>query len=257
MSYNINMIKDARKIPKLKIFRLYRACINELKSEINVYIKLALVITIPAAVIGALQNLGFISDYSQYLNIAWAFAFSATIYFASRKKNSKDNKISTIYTAASGRILQFIGSSLVLAVFALPFGIGIVGLLFSLPVLGLPPVVFLPVSIIGLVLSGYLLTRFGLAQVIVIAENMSIKKSLQQSARITKKNQWKIFFGTLLVLVIYLVALTIIQFVLNLSGQLAQNIYVINILYVIEASIFMPIFVIYGVEMYKELNGKK
>jgi hypothetical protein len=163
--------------------------------------------------------------------------------------------ITSIYTAASGRILQFLGASLVLALFAFPFGLGLIGLFFSLPALGLPPLVFLPISLAGLFVSGYLLSRFGLSQVIVVATENGVIESLKTSSRLTKKNKWKIFFGTFLLIILYLIFLTLIQFLLNLNQSVSQNQFISNFVYVIEAIILVPTFFIFQTELYKELNG--
>lgn len=255
MSYNISMKKDARKIKKLKIFQLYKNSFKEWKNNFNNYTKITLVVAIPAAVLGALQTNGVLSDYGQVLAVAWAFVFISIIFYAYRRSELKKNTIGIIYTSASGRFLQFLGVSLVLAVFALPFFLGLIGLFFSLPVLNLPPVIFLPISLGGLILSGYLLSRFGIAQIIAVAGNYTISESLKMSTKITKKNRWKIFFGALLLIIFYLVLLTAIQFLLNLNKSVAQNQYISNIIYVIEACVLVPTFFVYQTEIYKELNG--
>jgi len=255
LRYNINMIKDARKIKKLKIFNIYKRAFAEWKGNFNNYTKLTLIVAIPAALLGALQTNGILSDYGQILAVAWAFAFISIIFYTDRRNELKNTKLSTVYTAASGRFLQFLAVSLILALFALPFILGLVGLFFSLPILNLPPLIFLPVSIAGLVLSGYLLARFGAAQIIVVASGATTSEALKQSKKITKKNLWKIFFGTLFLILLYLVVLTAIQFFLNLNKSVAQNQYISNIIYVIEACVLVPTFFVYQTEIYKELNG--
>lgn len=257
MGYNIYMIKDLRKIPKLKFLSLYKNSFLEWKGNFNNYTKIALVVAMPVAVINALQTNGYLSDYGLTTAIAWTFTFISLIYFAIHGKNLKDSKITTIYTSASSRFLQYLGTNIILAVFALPFFLSLFGLFLSLPIFNLPPVVFLPLSIISFLLSSYLLTRFGMAQIVVVADKYSVIESFKKSTQLTKKNRCRVFFATFILILTFLIALTGIQFVLGLKIEIAQNQIISSIVYIIEASFLAPIFFIFQTEMYKELNGKK
>jgi hypothetical protein len=257
LRYNIYMINDLRKIPKLKVLSLYKNSFLEWKDNFNNYTKIALVVAMPVAIINAFQTNGYLGDYGLTTAIAWTFTFVSLIYFAIHSKNLKDSKLATIYTSASSRFLQYLGTNLILAIFALPFFLSLFGLFLSLPIFNLPPVVFLPLSILSFLLSSYLLARFGMTQIVVVADQYSVIESFKKSTELTKKNRWRIFFATFLLILTFLIALTGIQFVLGLKMEIAQNQIISSIVYIIEASFLAPIFFIFQAEMYKELNGKK
>ncbi len=251
------MIKDQRKISKLKLLHLYRETLFGWKKNFNSYTKIALVVAIPAAILGVLQNDGYLGDYGLTLGIAWAFVFITIIYFTIHGSKLRNVKLATAYTTASGRFLQFLGVSLILALFALPIFLSLFGLFLSLPIFNLPPIIFLPLSVFSFLISSYLLARFGIGQVISVAEEQSVIQSLKLSSEITKKNRWKIFFGTFLVILVFLIILTAIQFLLGINQSVAQNRIVSSLVYIVEASVMAPLFFIFQAEMYRELNGKK
>jgi len=257
LGYNICMLKDQRKVPKLRVFNLFRSAFLEWRSNLNSYTKIALIVAIPVAVISAFQTNGYLDDYGLTTATAWTFAFVSLINYAIHQNSLKDSKLSTLYTSASSRFLQYLGTNLILALFALPFFLSLFGLFLSLPIFNLPPLIFLPLSILAFLLSSYLLTRFGMAQIIVIADKSGVIESLKKSTFITKKNRWRIFFATFLLILTFLIALTGIQFVLGLKASIAQNQIISSLVYIIEASILAPVFFVFQTEMYKELNGKK
>ncbi|MEI6169387.1 MAG: hypothetical protein WCP56_00125 [Candidatus Saccharibacteria bacterium] len=211
---------------------------------------------IPAAIIGVLQNDGYLGDYGLTLGVAWLFVFMTIIYFTIHGGKLDNIKLSSAYTAASARFLQFLGVSLTLALLALPIFLSLFGLFLSLPIFGLPPIIFLPLSILSFLLSSYLLARFGMSQVISVAESLSVVQSLKLSSEITKKNRWRIFFGTFVVILVFLVLLTLVQFLVGLNQSLAQNQIFSAAVYAVEAAILVPLFFIFQSEIYKELNGK-
>lgn len=257
LGYNIDMIKNIQNIKKLKFFILLRIAYKRWVEDFNTYAKITLIVAIPSAILGLLQNNGILSDYGLIMAVAWAYAFISIIYFSFHRKKLQNNKLSEIYTTSSSRFLQFLGVSLILAIFALPFAVGLVGLFLSLPVLGLPPFIFLPISIIGLVLSSYLLARFGMAQIISVVDQLSVIDSLRASSKITFKNRWRIFFGTSLVLLLFLLMLVFVQFLLNLNLKIAQNQIIYAFVNILEACLVVPIFYAFQTEIYRELNGKK
>ena len=245
-----------RTIPKLKLLSLYRAAFSTWKNNFNSYAKITLVVAIPAAIIGVLQNYGYLDDYVLTLGIAWLFVFMAIIYFTIHGGKLDNIKLSSAYTAASARFLQFLGVSLALILFAQPMFLSLNGLFLSLPIFDLPPIIFLPLSIVSGLLSSYLLARFGMSQVISVAESASVVQSLKLSSEITKKNRWRIFFGTFVVILVFLVLLTLLQFLVGLNQSLAQNQIFSAAVYAVEAAILVPLFFIFQSEIYKELNGK-
>lgn len=257
LRYNIYMIKDQRKIPKLRVTHLFKSSFVEWKNNFNQYTKIALVVAIPVAVVGAFQTNGYLDDYGLITATAWTFTFVSIINFAINRHEQEDTKLSTLYASASSRFLQYMGTNLILALFALPFFLSLFGLFLSLPIFNLPPLIFLPLSIFSFLISSYLLSRFGMAQVIVVADKSSVAESLKKSTLLTKKNRWRIFFATFLLILTFLLSLTGVQFVLGLKASIAQNQIISSLVYIIEASLLAPIFFIFQAEMYKELNGKK
>ena len=240
-----------RTIPKLKLLSLYRAAFSTWKNNFNSYAKITLVVAIPAAIIGVLQNYGYLDDYGLTIGIAWIFAVKTIIYFTTHGGKLDNIKLSSAYKAASPRFLQFLGVSLILILFALPLRAD--GLL---PIFSLPPIIFLALWILSFLLSSYLLARFGMSQVISVAESASVVQSLKLSSEITKKNRWRIFFGTFVVILVFLVLLTLVQFLVGLNQSLAQNQIFSAAVYAVEAAILVPLFFIFQSEIYKELNGK-
>ena len=187
LGYNICMIKDQRKIPKLRVLYLFKSAFRQWRDNFNSYAKIALVVAIPVAIVGAFQTNGYLDDYGLITATAWTFTFVTLINFAINKDKLKDTKLSTLYTSASSRFLQYLGTNLILALFALPFFLSLFGLFLSLPIFNLPPLIFLPLSILSFLISSYLLARFGMAQIIVVADKSGVIESLKKSTLLTKK----------------------------------------------------------------------
>ena len=248
------MKKDNRHIPKLKVWKLYKQTLVEWKNNYQVYFKIILIVALPVAVLGIFQNDGALGDYSITTSIVWAFAFIATISFAANKSKLQNSKLATIYSFASSRFLQYTAVSLILALFALPIFLSLIGLFVSLPVFGLPPAIFLPLSAGSFLLSSYLLARFGLAQIIVVATTKPTFESLKNSSLLTSKNRWSIYLGTFLLLLVFMLVLTSVQFLLTLNQSVAQNQYISGLVSAIEAAVFVPIFFIFQSKMYRDLN---
>jgi len=248
------MKKDNRHIPKLKIWKLYKQTLEEWKDNYQVYFKIILIVALPVAVLGIFQNDGVLGDYSIASSIVWAFTFIAVIAFAINRPKLQNTKLATIYSFASSRFLQYIAVSLILALFALPILLSLIGLFVSLPVFGLPPAIFLPLSVGSFLLSSYLLARFGLAQIIVVATKKTTFESLKNSSLLTSKNRWRIYFGTFLLLLLFMLVLTSVQFLLTLNQSVAQNQYISGLVSAIEAAVFVPIFFIFQSKMYGDLN---
>lgn len=248
------MKKDNRHIPKLKVWKLYKQTLVEWKNNYQVYFKIILIVALPVALIGIFQNDGALGDYGITTAIVWAFAFIATISFAANKSKLQNSKLATIYSFASSRFLQYTAVSLILALFALPIFLSLLGMFVSLPIFGFPPAIFLPLSVGSFLLSSYLLARFGLAQIIVVATTKSTFESLKNSTQLTSKNRWRIYLGTFLLLLVFMLVLTSVQFLLSLNQSVAQNQYISGLVSSIEATVFVPIFFIFQSKMYGDLN---
>jgi hypothetical protein len=240
-----------RTIPKLKLLSLYRAAFSTWKNNFNSYAKITLVVAIPAVIFGVLENYGYQDDYGLTIGIAWLFAFMAIIYFTIHGGKLDNIKLSSVYTAASARFLQFLGVFLILILFALPIRANSL-----LPIFSLPPFIFMPLSTLSGWLSFYLLARFGMSLVISVAESASVVQSLKLSSEITKNNRWQIFFGTFGVVLVIIILLTLVKSFVDLDQSLAQNQIFSAAVYAVEAAILVPLFFIFQSEIYKELNGK-
>ena len=252
------MKKDNRHIPKLKVWKLYKQTLVEWKNNYQVYFKIILIVALPVAVLGIFQNDGALGDYgittAIVIAIAFAFAFIAVINFAINKPKFQNTKLATIYTSTGSRALQYIAVSLVLALLALQIFLSLLGMFASLPASDLLPVIFLPLSVGSFMLSSYLLARFGLAQIIAVVNTKSTFESLKNSSLLTRKNRWRIYLGTLLLLLVFMLVLTSVQFLLSLNQSVAQNQYISALVITIEAAVFVPIFLIFQSKMYRDLN---
>lgn len=246
--------KPDNKSNKLRIIDLYRSTFKSWKQEFNNYSKVVLIIALPAAIINILQNQGVVGEFGLILSFAWSFVIIGVLMLAQKERKLDNTKLSTIFTAASARLLQYIGVSLVLVLFALPAIAGLVGVFLALPVFGVSPVFFVPLGLLGLLLGAYLLGRYCLAQTIAVGTNDSILSSFAQSAKLTKGNRLRILLAYFLLIVLMLLALTAIQFVLGLNQSINENAIIGGAIYVIEAVVLVPLFFIFQVKIYESLN---
>lgn len=249
------MSKKTKSKLRIKPFALIATSIKEWLRNFNDYTKLVLVVAIPVAILTILQSDGNMGDFGLTMAFAWSFTIIALIIFAYGKKVLPNAKITTIYSLASGRFLQYLGVTLVLVALVLP---GVVGWLAIIPLLsqqGSSALALLILSLVGIGLSGHLLVRFSLAQVATVGAQKSVYQSLKNSSELTKGNRLRIFFGFLTILLVVFLIANGIQILLSLNQSINQNIYINNILYVLEASVFLPVIYIYQVKILEALNG--
>lgn len=248
--------KPLKKTSSLKLVGLLRSTISTWKSDFSNYSKVVLVIALPAAIINILQNQGIVGEFGLILSFAWSFVIIAVLLLAQKNRGLADTRLSTIFTAASSRLLQYIGVSLTLIVFALPAITGVLGLFLALPVLGLSPVFFIPLGLVGIILGAYLLCRYCLAQTITVNSELSVISSFKKSAELTQRNRIRIFIAYTLLVVATLLVLTLVQFILGLNQSVNENAIIGGAVYVLEAVVLVPIFFIFQQKIYESLNEK-
>ena len=113
----------------------------------------------------------------------------------------------------------------------------------------------LALGLAGVALSVFLLVRFSLAQVLAVGKRQSVYRSLVNSQVITKGNRLKIFFGFFLILAVIIAIASGIQFILGIRQSINENIFLNYAVYVIEVTVFLPIFYVYQIKLVEELNG--
>ena len=240
----------------LKITQLFKATLRTWKADFNNFSKVILVIALPAAIVNILQNQGLIGEYGLILSLAWSFVIIAVLLMGLNKRQLKDIRLSTVFTASSARLLQYLGVSLVLIIFALPAIVGLLGLFLALPVFGISPWLFVPLGSAGLILGAYLLCRYAITQTIAVSTPSSIISSFKQSAKLTKGNRLRILIGYLVLFTVMLIVLVAVQFLLGLNQSINENAFIGGAIYAIEAVVLVPIFFVFQVKIYEFLNEK-
>ena len=139
--------------------------------------------------------------------------------------------------------------------FASPAVAGWLGILTALTQQQSNSLILLALGATGLVLSVYLLVRFSLAQVITVGFQKTVLQSLKDSSKLTKGNRLKVFIGFFILLLLVFLIANGIQLLLSLSRVVNENTIINNMVYVIEATIFLPILYVFQLKLYEALNG--
>lgn len=228
-------------------FRLWR-------TNFKLFTKIVLVVAIPSAVTNVLNTQGLIGEYGLLLSLAWSFVIIAILLLARDKSELVESRIGVIFTAASGRILQYLAVSLILLIFALPLTLSLLGLLLAHSAFGITPIVSVPISIITFALGVYLLTCFSVSQAITVNEGTGIYQSLKLSARSTKGNRLRVFLSYFVIIAGMLIILIAIQFILSTNQTINENSVISGIVYILEAVVFVPITFILQQKVYESLK---
>lgn len=249
------MSKKAEHKNKIKIIKLIKLSFVDWFGSFNAYTKIVLAVALPVALITILQSDGSLGDFGLTMAFAWSFTIIAIVIYASQSKQLKDEKISTIYSLASARFLQYLGVTLVMIFFAVPGIFGLLGILSALTQQGGYTIIILILGVLGIGISAHLLVRFCLSQVIAISSSKSVYQSLQSSSKVTRGNRLKIFLAFLIMLTAIFLIANGVQLLLSFNRSINENIYVNNIVYVLEASVFLPIIYIFQTRLKEILNG--
>lgn len=240
---------------KIKILMILKATFVEWLKNFNNYSKLVLVVAIPVAILTIVQADGNIGDYGLLMAFAWSFSAMALIVYGVRQKKLKKVKVSAIYSEGSGRFFQYIGASLVLILIAIPSIAGVVTIFMAYTQPATTSLLFISLGAVGILVSILLMVRFSLSQVIAVSENRSVYQSLLKSQSITKNVRWKVFLGFLIIFSLIVVIANGVQMLLSIKQVINENIYINNMIYIIESTIFLPIIYIYQIKLLEELNG--
>lgn len=249
--------QKARATNKLSIKPVFGATFRLWRTNFNLFTKIVLVVAIPSSVLNVLNTQGLIGEYGLLLSLAWSFVIIAILQLARDKSELVGSKIGTIFTAASGRILQYVAVSLILLVFALPLILSLLGLLLAQSAFGIPPIVFVPISTIAFALGAYLLVCFSVSQAITVNQGTSIYQSLKLSAECTKGNRLRVFLSYFVLIAGMLMILMAIQFILSINQTINENSIISGIVYILEAVVFVPIAFIFQQKIYESLKNEK
>lgn len=160
----------AREANKLKIKAVIGATLKLWRANFNLFTIIVLVVAIPSSVLNVLNSQGMVGEYGLLLSLAWSFVIIAILLLANEKSELVGKKVGAVFTAASGRLLQYVAISLILLVFALPIIISLLGVILAQSALGIPIVVFLPIGLLAFALGSYLLSCFSVSQAITVNE---------------------------------------------------------------------------------------
>lgn len=250
------MKKTASKPIRLALFKIFGQTFREWLNNFNAYTKIVLVVAIPVAALTILQADGNTGDFGLTMAFAWSFTIIALVGYAFAKPSSENVKLSKLYSDASGRFLQYIGVSLVLILMAVPGVAGWLGIISALGGSGSSTLMLLLAGGLGIIISIVLLVRFGLAQVLTVGQKISVYQSLKSSYKLSRRHLAGMFIGYLLLLLgVFLIA-NGIQLILSLRQSINENIYINNLIYIIEATVFLPVFYIYQTKLLKALHGE-
>lgn len=243
------------KIKKIRIFGILKNTLINWVKGFNNYSKLVLVVAVPVAILTIVQADGNTGDFGLIMAFAWAFAVMAVIVYGKNRQKLEKVKISQIFSQGSGRFFQYIGTSLLLIVLAIPAIAGATALLTAFTQPGSNSLILIALGVAGVIISIFLMIRFSLSQVIAVGENKSVYQSFLISQRITKGNRLKIFIGFLIIFGLIVLIANGVQLLLGIKQTINENIYINNIVYVIEATLFLPIVYLYQILLVEELNG--
>lgn len=250
------MKKSALKPKRLALFRIFGQSFGEWISHFNAFTKIVLIVAIPVAALTVLQADGNTGDFGLTMAFAWSFAIIALIGYAFANPTTENAKLSKLYSEASGRFLQYVGVSLVLILMAVPGVAGWLGIISALGGVGSNSLLLLIAGGLGIIISIVLLVRFSLAQVLTVGQKLSVYQSLKSSYRLSRKHFLGMFIGYFILLAgVFLIA-NGIQLILSLRQSINENIYINNLIYIIEASVFLPAFYIYQTKLLKALHGE-
>lgn len=248
---------SAQTKPKLRIkpFKLIGLSIKAWLKDFNIYTKLVLAVALPVAALTILQAEGSTGDFGLTMAFAWSFTIIALIIYSYTKKSLPNHKLTNIYSLASGRFLQYLGVTLVLIAFAVPGVFGWLAILSILGQQGISALLLLVACLAAISLSIHLLIRFSLAQVITVGEKQTVYQSLLKSSRATKHNRLRIFIGFFALLLVIFIIANGIQILLSLKQSVNENVIINNLIYVLEATVFLPVIYVYQVKILEALNG--
>lgn len=241
---------------KLNIFSLIKLTFQEWLKNFNAYSKIVLVVAIPVAILTVLQADGNTGDFGLTMAFAWSFTSIALIILASNTKQAAKAKISVLYSSAGGRFLQYVGVSLVLIIMVIPAVAGWLGIVSALGGSGTSALLLIIAGALGILISVYLLVKFNLAQVITVKEGKTIMQSLKSSLRVSKGHFWAMLAGYVIILLGVFLLANGIQLLLSIKQSINENIYINNLVYVVEATIFLPIIYVYQLKLIRALNGE-
>lgn len=227
--------------------------VSSFRKDMNLFLKITMVVTIPVAFLLGTQDGTFGNDYAVFSSLASVFLFLALIWTYFNKNKAKKLKISEIYKKVSASFLQAIMATILTTLISVPLLVILVAtiLLFS----AIPQYWYyyiIPIVLLAFV-SSLLITKYSLGYVIIIKEEDSSFRAISRSGKLLKNNVLKFFFGYFLFFAIVIFINLLIVYLLSLSQSLSQNSLLLMIINSILISLYLPILIIYMCKSYEKL----
>lgn len=232
--------------------------ITILKSSYNLwrknFVKITLatvIVAVPGSFIRVYQFDG-VNDASIITSFAGLYLCVMLIWSFFNIDQIKKNSFLKLYILSSARFLPYLFASLLFAIICMPALLSV--LLIILAVSTQIPWAF-SIFGVGIILAIlYLVIRFSLATTLVVQNDITAFNAMRLSWQISKGRIVMIGLSWLVALGLVVVLSGVIFSLINLISVLASSAFVQLLLNGILLSIFLPLFVSYGVELVKRLE---
>lgn len=226
------------------------------KKNMNLFLKITLIITIPSAFLLGSQDSSLNTDYTAFTSIASVFLFLALVWIYFNLNKAKKLKISDIYKKISSYFLQALMATILLTIIAAPLVLVI--FISILLVTAIPQYwyIYIVPALLAAFFASLLVAKYSLGFIIIIKEGLTSFKSIARSGKLLKKNVLRIFFGYFIFFLAVIVINVLIIYLLSLNQVLAQNSLLLSISNSILVSIYLPILIIYMCKSYEVLTSE-
>lgn len=215
--------------------------------------KLIVVSAVIVAPMSFLRSYAALStDLSVLFTFASLYCLLALIYFCHHMAQANRYSVAKIYTQASGRFLQLLGTTVGLSALLTPL-IMSSALLLLIGSFDLPVFLYAPALGISL-FSAWVLVGFSQAQYIASCQGESIIGSFRKSWRYTKGLRLRIGLQLTLFAAFLTFVISVVFFVINLSGVLAQSWFVQGLISALTVTPALAWLVVFGYSIYDEVS---
>jgi hypothetical protein len=216
-----------KRVAQVKFAKIVSTTFSEYKKHFDLYIKIALVVSLTSAIYNLLQLNQNGSDGNVITGIISTYGVMAIIWTHLNLKSASRKKIPQIYNTVSAKFLRVAVGNLLIGAASLPlilfvgFGLMAITSLNSIRVFLIPPFI---------IISGLLLIfvlRYALTIPIVMKEDITAFKAFRKSAKLTKKIKLKVLLVfivfSLVILAVYGFVLWLYSFSKVISGNSVIN----------------------------------
>ncbi len=251
----MNMAKKPKFVQtkRLPIFKSLTEGFGLYKQNFLSLCKITLVVAIPVGLLQLVQTDVFNGDGTVVASIAWGFAILAMLLVLFDPKQSKE-KLSKIYTQASGRFLQYVVVSLFFIVFALPAIGSAIIFLILIPVYDWPGIFLIPAGLLCVLASVYLYSRYVLALPAIVDKPISSFSAIALAGQMSKKNKWRMALTLLALMLLVVIVLVLVTILLSLSQALAENKLLGILINIVLSALLIPYIMSVLVTAYKKLS---